>query len=56
MKNNKHRGSSFDSFLEEEGILEKVNAAALQTIIAHRLKTKDIAKEKQTIKKKSKKQ
>lgn len=38
MKNNKHRGSSFDSFLEEEGILEEVNAAALKTIIAHHLK------------------
>ena len=38
MKNNKHRGSSFDSFLEGEGILEEVNAAALKTIIAYHLK------------------
>ena len=38
MKNNKHKGSSFDSFLKEVNILEEVNAAALKTIIAHHLK------------------
>jgi antitoxin HicB len=38
MKNNKHRGPSFDEFLEEEGILEEVNASAIKTIIAHHLK------------------
>ncbi|OGB86036.1 hypothetical protein A3J41_00270 [candidate division TM6 bacterium RIFCSPHIGHO2_12_FULL_38_8] len=38
MKNNKHRGPSFDEFLEEEGILEEVNASALKTIIAYHLK------------------
>jgi len=38
MKNNKHRGPSFDEFLEEDGILEEVNAAALKKIIAYHLK------------------
>lgn len=38
MKHNKHRGPSFDEFLEEEGILEEVNASALKTIIAYHLK------------------
>ncbi|MCL4361803.1 helix-turn-helix domain-containing protein [Candidatus Dependentiae bacterium] len=37
MKKNKHIGSSFDSFLEEEGILEEVNAAAIKAIIANNL-------------------
>ena len=37
MKKNKHIGSIFDSFLEEEGILEEVNAAAIKTVIAHNL-------------------
>lgn len=38
MKKNKHIGSSFDSFLEEAGILEEVNAAAVKKVIAHHLK------------------
>ena len=29
---NKHIGSSFDSFLEEEGMLEEVNAAAKKAL------------------------
>ena len=29
-----HSGSSFDSFLEEEGILEEVDAAAIKRVIA----------------------
>ena len=32
-----HTGSSFDSFLEEEGILEEVEAAAIKRIIAWQL-------------------
>jgi len=36
MNNNKHIGSSFESFLEEEGILEEVTAAAIKRIIARR--------------------
>lgn len=38
MKKNKHIGSSFESFLEEDGILEEVNAAAVKRVIAHHLK------------------
>jgi predicted XRE-type DNA-binding protein len=38
MKKNKYIGSSFDSFLEEEGILEEVNTAAIKAVIARNLK------------------
>jgi predicted XRE-type DNA-binding protein len=38
MKKSKHIGSSFESFLEEAGILEEVNAAAVKTVIARNLK------------------
>ncbi len=34
MARSKHSGSSFDSFLEEEGLLEDVSAAALKRVIA----------------------
>jgi len=32
-----HTGSSFDSFLEEEGILEEVRAVAIKRVIAWQL-------------------
>lgn len=32
-----HSGSSFDSFLEEEGILEEVQAVAIKRVIAWQL-------------------
>jgi antitoxin HicB len=38
MKKNKHIGSTFESFLEEEGIFEEVNVAAIKAIIARHLK------------------
>ena len=38
MKKKKHIGSSFESFLEEENILEEVNVAAIKTVIARNLK------------------
>lgn len=38
MKNKKHIGSSFESFLEQEGILEEVNVAAIKAVIARNLK------------------
>jgi hypothetical protein len=38
MKNKKHVGSSFESFLEEEGMLEEVNVAAVKAVIAQNLK------------------
>jgi len=34
MKNNPHIGSSFDSFLEEEGLLEEVTASAQKKVLA----------------------
>jgi antitoxin HicB len=37
-KIDRHTGSSFDSFLEEEGILEEVDAVAIKRIIAWQLK------------------
>ncbi len=40
MKKNKHRGSSFDSFLEEEGLLEDAEAAAIKAVIAFQLEMK----------------
>lgn len=36
-KENKHRGSSFDSFLEEEGILEECTAVAIKRVLAMQL-------------------
>ncbi len=40
---NKHTGSTFDSFLEEEGILEEVSARAHKRLLA--LQLDDILKE-----------
>ncbi len=40
---NKHTGSNFDEFLEEEGILEEVTAKALKRLLA--LQLADIMKE-----------
>ena len=40
---NRHRGSSLDSFLEEEGILEEVSARAHKRLLA--LQLDDIMKE-----------
>jgi antitoxin HicB len=37
MKQHKHIGSSFDDFLQEDGILHEVNALAIKTIIARHL-------------------
>lgn len=37
MKKNKYIGSSFESFLEEEGIFEEVNVAAIKAVIARNL-------------------
>lgn len=34
MRKRKHRGSSFDSFLKEEGLLEEATAAALKRVVA----------------------
>ena len=36
-RKNPHIGSSFDSWLEEEGIREEVTSAAIKAVIAHQL-------------------
>jgi len=41
---NKHRGSSFEDFLKQEGLLENVHAAAFKRTLA--LKVNDMLKEK----------
>ena len=40
MKKNKFLGSSFDSFLEEEGLLEHTEAVAIKWVIARELEKK----------------
>ncbi|MFQ6116580.1 MAG: helix-turn-helix domain-containing protein [bacterium] len=35
---NKHLGSNFDDFLEEEGLLAEVEAAAIKRVVAFRTK------------------
>jgi len=37
MKKNKHIGSDFDDFLQEEGILEEVEIGAIKKIIAYEI-------------------
>lgn len=38
MNTNKHRGSSFDDFLREEGVYEATQAAAVKRVIAELLR------------------
>jgi antitoxin HicB len=37
MTDNKHRGSTLDSFLDEEGVLEEFQAKAIKEVIAWQL-------------------
>ena len=37
MKNNKHIGSSFDHFLQEEGLLAEAEATAIKRVIAYQI-------------------
>lgn len=50
---NKHIGSSFDDFLQEEGILEETQAAAVKKVLAFQIqkimKEKNISKTKMTM-------
>jgi hypothetical protein len=39
---NKHIGSSFDDFLEEEGILAEANAVAIKRVVAWQIQQKNI--------------
>lgn len=36
-KKNKHKGSSFDAFLEEEGIRSEVQATAIKRVLAYQI-------------------
>ena len=36
-KTNKHKGSTFDSFLEEENLLDDVEAVAIKRVLAYEL-------------------
>ena len=47
MKKNQHIGSSFDEFLQEEGILAEAEAAAIKRVIAHEIK-KEMTEKKLT--------
>jgi predicted XRE-type DNA-binding protein len=38
MKKNKHIGSSFDDFLQEEGLLAEAEAMAVKRVIAHQIR------------------
>jgi antitoxin HicB len=40
MRVNKHKGTTLDSFLEEEGLLENAEAVAIKRVIAHQLEKK----------------
>jgi len=50
---NKHIGSNFDNFLQEEGILEEAQAAAMKKVIAFKIskimKEKNISKSRMTM-------
>lgn len=37
MKNNQHVGSSFDDFLQEEGLLAEAEATAVKRVLAHQI-------------------
>ena len=56
MKKNKHIGSSFESFLKEENILEEVNAAAIVAILGKKINMNlvDISKSNPKTRKSSK--
>ncbi len=45
MKNNKHFGSSFDDFLQEEGILEEAEAVAAKRVFVFQIE-KEMQKQK----------
>ncbi len=50
--NNKHMGSNFDDFLQEEGVLEEAQAGAIKRIIAFQIaktmKQRNISKQSMT--------
>lgn len=44
---NKHKGSSFDDFLKEEGLFEECNAEAIKRVLSFQLE-KELKKQKLT--------
>ena len=52
-RTNKHVGSNFDDFLQEEGILDEAQAAAMKKVIAFKIskimKKKNISKSRMTL-------
>lgn len=41
-KKNPHLGSSFDSFLKEEGIYDEVKVSVMKQVVAERVKNKNL--------------
>lgn len=46
---NKHIGSSFDDFLEEEGILAETNSVAIKRVVAWQIQQKNITDSSQPV-------
>ena len=46
---NKHLGSSFDNFLEEEGILAETNAVAIKRVVAWQIQQKNVTDSSQPV-------
>ncbi|WP_137168959.1 hypothetical protein [Marinomonas sp. FW-1] len=46
---NKHIGSSFDEFLEEEGILAETNAVAIKRVVAWQIQQKNVTDSSQPV-------
>ncbi|WP_249422046.1 hypothetical protein [Marinomonas lutimaris] len=46
---NKHIGSSFDDFLEEEGILAETNAVAIKRVVAWQIQQKSFTDSSQPV-------
>jgi hypothetical protein len=45
----KHIGSSFDDFLEEEGILAETNAVAIKRVVAWQIQQKNVTDSSQPV-------
>lgn len=46
---NKHIGSSFDDFLEEEGMLAETNAVAIKRVVAWQIQQKSFTDSSQPV-------
>ena len=45
MKKNRHIGSSFDDFLQEEGLLAEAEAVAVKRVLAHQIEEEMAARQ-----------